>query len=258
MVVSFLGAAAGNANISVGNIIGSNIMNTMLILGLTSLLLPITITDSNKKKDIPINLIFTCILVALGIISAGLGRIDGAILLTLFAAYMYWSFKNGKEEFAIEEEEEKQNLPYSIFLIVASVAALFFGGRMFVNSAISLANAIGVSDKFIAITLLAGGTSMPELATCVAAAVKKKGQLALGNIIGSNIFNMFLILGGASLINPLNFKDITYVDISMLVVSAACLAIWPYIGKKNTIGKFEGIVMLILFATYITYISFNF
>ena len=125
------------------------------------------------------------------------------------------------------------------------------------NSAVSIAHTLGVSDKFIAITILAGGTSMPELATCVAAAVKKKGQLALGNIIGSNIFNVLLILGGSALINPLSFADISYIDLGILLASALALLTSCYIGKKNSLDRLDGVLFLILWAGYMAWLIVN-
>ena len=142
----------------------------------------------------------------------------------------------------------------SILLILAGLAGLVAGGNLFVDSATYIAHAAGVSDKFIAITILAGGTSMPELATCIAAAVKKKGQLALGNIIGSNIFNILLILGGSALIHPLSFTGISYVDLAALAVSALVLLTSCYVGKKNQLDRLDGAFFLLLFAAYMAYL----
>jgi len=142
-------------------------------------------------------------------------------------------------------------------MVVGGIAGLIIGGRLFVDSATSIAHSLGVSDKFIAITILAGGTSMPELATCVAAAAKKKGQLALGNIIGSNIFNVLLILGGSAIINPLSFADISYVDLGILLVSALALLSSCYIGKKNSIDRLDGVLFLLLWAGYMAYLIIN-
>ena len=215
MVVSFIGAFQGNADIAIGNVVGSNIMNTLLILGVTALILPMAITPSNWKRDIPMNILITVLLIVLGleytifhIGTNGLSRWDGGILIALFIGYMILSFKGNKPD---EEDSpvKQRSIWMCLLLIVAGIAGLAIGGKLFVNNATDLARALGVSDKFIAITILAGGTSMPELATCVVAAAKKKGQLALGNIIGSNVFNILLILGGSALISPLSFDHIT-------------------------------------------------
>ena len=263
MVVSFIGAIQGNADISMGNVVGSNIFNTLLILGTTALLLPMAVTADNRKKDVPVNIIITLLLIVLGLKHTlfgwgadGLTRWDGAILLAVFLVYMWQSFRHGQAENVGETETAgKPMKPWlAILLIAGGLAALILGGRLFVNSATHLARALGVSDKFIAITILAGGTSMPELATCIAAAVKKKGQLALGNIIGSNLFNILLILGGSALIHPLSFSGISYVDLGALLVSALALLGACYLGKKNTLDRLDGAVFLLLFAAYMTYL----
>ena len=255
MVVSFIGAAQGNADIAIGNVVGSNIFNTLLILGITAILLPMGITRENRTKDIPMNILTAVVLIALGW-NGGLSRMDGGILLALFIAYMWHSFASSKGA-----DEEADSKPVSMLLaavmVVGGIAALIFGGRLFVNSATSIARSLGVSDKFIAITILAGGTSLPELATCVAAAVKKKGQLALGNIIGSNIFNVLLILGGSALINPLSFADISLVDMGILLVSALALLTSCYIGKKNSLDRLDGVLFLLLWAGYMAWLILN-
>ncbi|MGN1232945.1 MAG: calcium/sodium antiporter [Candidatus Cryptobacteroides sp.] len=260
MVVSFIGAFQGKADIAVGNVIGSNIFNTMLILGITAIILPMQITKLNRKKDIPINIVVTVLLILLGInysifgIGADrLSRIDGAILLALFCVYMYLSFRYDTPE-ASDEEVKDRKLGWSILMIVAGLAALVLGGRFFVNSAESIARMLNVSDKFIAITILAGGTSLPELATCIVAAARKKGQLALGNIIGSNMFNILLILGGSAIINPLSLDNISLVDLGMLLMSA--LLIWSsiYVGQKNKIDKADGAILVLLDIAYMAWL----
>ncbi|MBQ2372024.1 MAG: calcium/sodium antiporter, partial [Bacteroidales bacterium] len=195
MVVSFMSAIQGKADMAIGNIVGSNIFNTAMILGVTALIAPLTITRSNLRKDIPLNIIVTILLIALGMnfTITGLGkdqlsRIDGAILLGIFVWYLWSSFRSDSAD--DEDEPIKQHsIAISILMITGGLAGLIFGGRLFVNSATEIARLFGVSDKFIAITVMAAGTSMPELATCVVAAIKGRGQLALGNILGSNISN---------------------------------------------------------------------
>ena len=262
MVVSFIGAIEGNADISVGNVIGSNIFNTLLILGITAILLPIPITEENRKKDIPLNIFITVMLVLMGLKHSlfgvgtdGLTSLEGGILLAVFVAYMVMSFRKKSTS---QESETTQQKVYPVWLavlmILGGLAALIFGGRFFVNSATNIAQSLGVSDKFIAITILAGGTSMPELATCVAAAVKKKGQLALGNIIGSNVFNILLILGGSALIHPLSFVGINYVDMGVLLVSALALLTSCYVGKRNKLDPVDGSLFLLLWAAYMAWL----
>ena len=261
MVVSFIGASEGNADIALGNVVGSNIFNTLLILGLTAVMLPIGITESNRKRDIPVNIFITVLLILLGLEATlfgvgtnGLSRWDGAIMIGFFILYFLLSFKQKAPQEGPADEVKQRNIWLSVLFILGGLAALIFGGQLFVNSATSIAKALHVSDKFIAITVLAGGTSLPELATCVAAAVKKKGQLALGNIIGSNVFNILLILGGSALIHPLSFDSITYVDLTALLVSALDLLTSSYVGKKNCIDRLDGALFLLLWAGYFTYL----
>jgi len=262
MVVSFVGAIKGNASISIGNVVGSNIFNTLLILGLSAFILPIAITKENKKKDIPANLLITLgfILVGMSYSLFGLGtdsisRIGGAVFLAVFAIYMYMAFKNGKSQEDVDAEPE-EILPTwkSILYVVAGLAALVFGGQFFVDSAEQIAKALGVSDKFIAITILAGGTSMPELATCVVAAIQKKGQLALGNILGSNIFNLLLILGGSALISPLSLGGMDFVDLGVLLLSAVLILTSSWTGKKNMLDRFDGFILLLTEAAYLVWL----
>ena len=263
MVVSFIGAFEGNADIAIGNVVGSNIMNTLLILGLTALILPMAITPSNWKRDIPMNILITVLLIVLGleytlfrIGTDGLSRWDGGILIALFIGYMILSFKGNQPE--EEDSPAKQRSVWlCLLLIVAGIAGLAIGGKLFVNNATELARALGVSDKFIAITILAGGTSMPELATCVVAAAKKKGQLALGNIIGSNVFNILLILGGSALIHPLSFEHITYVDLGVLLVSALALLTAGFVGRKREIDRLDGGLFLLIWMAYMAYLIVN-
>lgn len=262
MVVSFIGALQGNGDIAIGNVVGSNIFNVFMILGATALILPMNITPMNRKKDIPLNIAITLIFIALGmsrtLFGIGddvLGRMDGAILLVLFAAYIYMCFRFDTANQTESNENEKVIKPtLAAVLIVAGLAGLVFGGRMFVNSATSIAKMLNVSDKLIAITILAGGTSMPELVTCIVAAFKKKGQLALGNILGSNVFNILLILGGSALIHPLSMAGMSYVDLGALLLSA--LVIWASIhtNKKNQLDRADGLLLLILEAAYMTFL----
>ena len=264
MVVSFMSAFQGKADMAVGNIVGSNIFNTLMILGITALVSPLVITKSNHRKDIPLNIAVTALLIILGLNFTlfGIGnneisRLDGALLLVLFAWYLWSSFKSDKPA----EDEESQIKEYSnlvsIIMIVGGLAGLIIGGRLFVNSATAIAKAFGVSDKFIAITVMAAGTSMPELATCVVAALKGRGQLALGNVLGSNIANILLILGGAALISPLSFSGMTYADLGIVLASAILIFISAYTFKKKQLDRIEGAILLLMEIAYMWYLIAN-
>ena len=211
MVVSFIGAIKGNADIAIGNVIGSNIFNVLLIL-------------------------------------------DGLLFLVLFAIYIYMSFRFDTADDEAEDDGKKMSKALSIFMIVGGLASLVFGGQLFVDSATKIAKMMGVSDKFIAITILAGGTSMPELATCIVAAAKKKGQLALGNILGSNVFNILLILGGSALIHPLSFAAINLVDAGALLLSAFVIAFSIYTFKKDQLDRADGVFLLLMEIGYMTWL----
>ena len=260
MVVSFLGALEGNADIAVGNVMGSNIFNTLLILGLTAVLMPMAITPGNRRKDIPFNIAVTVLLLLLVLKNfylggaMKLGRGDGALLLAVFVGYMILSFRSGKAEETEDKEEKVIRTFPAILMIAGGLAGLIVGGRLFVDNATDIARQLGISDKFIAITILAGGTSMPELATCVVAAIKKKGQLALGNILGSNVFNILLILGGSALITPLSFASIDPVDMGVLVLSAVMLLTAVFTGKKNVLDRFDGALLLLVEAAYLVWL----
>lgn len=262
MVVSFLSSLQGKADMAIGNIAGSNIFNTLLILGITALISPLTITKSNLKRDIPLNIIVTIILILLGmnftIFGAGkdqLCRIDGAILLIIFVLYLWSSFKSDSSDEENGGEGIKEYSTFmSISMVAAGLAALIFGGKLFVNSATELAKMFGVSDKFIAITVMAAGTSMPELATCVVAALKGRGQLALGNVLGSNIANILLILGGSALISPLSFSGMTYVDIGILLLCAAFIFASAFLFKKKQLDRYEGAILVLTEVGYMWYL----
>ena len=254
LVVSLSGAIEGNSDISVGNVVGSNIFNVLFILGLTAMVLPVGMTDKNRRIDIPITLGVTILLVILGITGSMsrpvISRWEGVLMLLVFSAYLFYCFKSdSKDEFS-ETQQATLSITKSIALTLTGLAGLIFGGDLFVDSATALARQIGVSDKFIAVTILAGGTSLPELATSLVAAIKGKEQLALGNILGSNVFNAMLILGLSSVITPLSFASMTIVDIITLVLSAVLLLIWAYTGRKNRIDRREGAAMLLCYVAY--------
>ncbi len=258
LVVSLTGAIQGNADISIGNVVGSNIFNTLLILGVTAVIAPVAVTRSNRRRDIPITLLVTFLLVFCGmsLTIAGIGsgdnisRIEGIVFLMVFVAYLFYCFKF--DEGNSEEDGSKRinSIWAAVGLVTAGLAGLIFGGRFFVNSATEIARMAGVSDKFIAVTVLAGGTSLPELVTSIVAASRHKGQLALGNILGSNVFNILLILGISAVITPLSMEGMSLVDIGALLLSAVLVWLWTYTGRNDRIDRWEGIVMLLCFGLY--------
>lgn len=254
LVVSITGALSGNSDVAIGNVIGSNSFNTLFILGLTAVISPVAITSKNKKRDIPIVIAASLFLAVTGMFignESGISRIEGALFLLIFAAYMYYCFKQPAEA-PSEDAGESIKISKAIIFVVAGLGGLIYGGQIFVDSATNIAHRLGISDKVIAITLLAGGTSLPELATCIVAVARKRGQLALGNILGSNIFNILLILGCAAVISPLSFKNINYVDMGALIVSQILILTSAYAGKKNTIDRLDGVILLLCEGIYLT------
>lgn len=254
LVVSVTGALEGSSAVALGNVFGSNIFNVQLILGLTAILCPIGITSQNKKIDIPILLcisIFFCLIILKGSIN----RVDAVIFLLVFIAYSVFNFKLSKSQPQNESSDEKVYGTFlSILMIVGGLAGLIFGGKLFVNNAVNIAHALGASEKFIAVTILAIGTSLPELMTCIVAASKKKGQLALGNIIGSNIFNILLILGIAGLIHPLETSSVTYVDMGVILASSLTLFLFAHFSKKEQLSKSFGLTALAMELAYMVYL----
>ena len=266
MVVSFISAAEKNSDLAVGNIIGSNIFNTALILGLSAVIAPVAITRGNLRRDIPVNIGITVLLIVLGLKKTlfgigenGLSRLEGIVFLALFVWYMVSSFIHDKENLAGEEAENSSETKPSplikdLLFIVGGLAALIYGGRLFVDHAQVIARMAGLSDKFIAITVLAAGTSLPELATSCIAAAKGKGQLALGNILGSNTFNILLILGGSAVINPLRMGNINLIDYTAVFVCALSLVLFSWTGQKNRLDRLEGVVLVLIQVLYFAYL----
>ena len=263
-VVSFFGAAKGSVGIAVGNIVGSNICNILLILGLTCAIVPLKISRDNLGKDLQFLTISSLVLIIMcfdsqinqmvidddmsqNVISRG----EGLVLLVLFCIFLGYNFFTAKrlEETEGQKEVVKRNIWLSILMFVAGLLVLIFGGNLLVESATKIAKHLGVSDLVIASTIVAVGTSIPELATSVIAAVKKKGGLALGNVVGSNVFNTFLILGGCSVISPLQLSGINHSHFIFLLVSTLVLVLFSATRKR--ISRAEGILLLALYVLYV-------
>lgn len=259
LVVSTVGAIGGNSEVAIGNVVGSNIFNVFAILGLTALFFPIAVSRENMKFEIPFCIAVSILLMLLvyNFFVCGeprLGRWDGAALLLVFTSFMWISLRRGKSSAATggeSVEEVNKSLWFAAFSILGGLAALIVSSNFFVDEAVAIARKLGVSDAFISITLLACGTSLPELAASVTAAVKKDTDMALGNIIGSNIFNATMILGTASLITPLTTGKIGLVDYGAMILAAVLPMIF---GIRGKITRFEGLLMLLCYAAYTWYI----
>ncbi len=270
LFVSVSSALSDSGDIAMGNVIGSNIANILLIMGVTATILPFPIERLQRRRDIPF-LIGMTILVALiandsiapGLKINSLNRIDGIFLLFVFLGYMCWVVvqkgKDPKKAIEDADEEAKSSLagkaPWLLWCIaLVSLVGLIYGGNMFLDSAKNLARAWGISEAVIAITIVAVGTSLPELVTAIIAASKKNPQLALGNVIGSNLFNLMFILGTASTVKPLVFVDINLWDYVVLFISAIMLYLVVLTFKKDKFDRVEGIIFLSAYICYIAYL----
>ena len=258
LVVSSIGAFEGNSAIAIGNVIGSNIFNILGILGLTVMIMPVAVSRENRRFDLPfcIGVSILTLLLALNFFMGGvegINRIDGWALLACFALFMFFSLKGGKKEEAAHSDKVVSNkeLALGIGKVVLGLTALIVSSRFFLDNAIIIAKAWGVSEAFIAITLVACGTSLPELAASLVAAAKKNTDLALGNVIGSNIFNLTLILGVCSQITPLTSSGITPVDYAVMLVAA----ILPFIlGCRGKLNRWAGALLFLCFVAYNAYL----
>ena len=261
LFISISSAINGSGDMALGNVIGSNICNTLLILGATATILPFAIERQQPRRDIPFTIIASIIMALLAcdrlIFNSEntISRIDGIVLLGLFVAYTAYVLiksKGSNEETGAEEPTryDKINVFLLIVIALASLAALLMGGNMFLDSAKSLARTWGMSESVISITIVAVGTSLPELITCVVAALRGNAQLALGNVLGSNIFNILMILGIAATIKPLSIENIMPADIMMLIASAVLCYIVVFTFGKHRFDRIEGIIFLLLFVAY--------
>lgn len=266
LVSSVIAAVGGHGDMALGNVTGSNICNILLILGVTALISPIAYTTNNIRKDIPFAvLVFLFLLLVLyngfGVLREmgvpGISRSDALYLLLIFVIFMIDSFKSAKNGANEEEEEDVKPIPLSkaIILIMLGLGGLVFGGQVFVDHTVSVADRFQVSEAFISITLMAVGTSLPELATCIVAAIKGKNQLALGNIIGSNIFNISLIIGISALISPFEIQSISTIDMVMVLVAVLLLWLAAFTFKRKNLDRVEGIIFLLCYVGYIVYLS---
>jgi cation:H+ antiporter len=263
LVVSFIGALNGNPDVAIGNVVGSNIFNVLGILGLTALFFPIAVSRSNMKFELPVCIFVSFLLTVLvfNFFTGGspmISRTDGMILLVCFGLFMWYSFhrdrKAGKTEGEAPAEEDRTPFWLAVVKVVGGLAVLITSCDFFVDNAVLIAKSFGVNDAFISLTLIACGTSLPELAASVAAALKKNTQLALGNVIGSNIFNITWILGLSSQVMPLNSSGITGADYCVMVAAALLPVI---IGFKGKIGRAGGALLFIGFLAYNWYLISN-
>ena len=256
LFVSLVSALKGTPEMAMGNVIGSNTMNAMLIVGCAAMVAPMTISKSTVKKDIPFSVGASVLLMLIGI-DAFLGRIDGILLLLGFVAFMYYTLSQAKKgEVEKKEETVKQTNPWlsSLFVIVG-LALLVAGSNIFVDAASRVAYSLGLSEGVVGLTIVAGGTSLPELATSVVAARKGQSSIAIGNVIGSNVFNILLILGLTATISPMQIQGITLVDMGMMLGSVSL--VWLFSYTRYTVERWEGALLVGGYLVYLGWLLSN-
>ncbi|EKY26120.1 calcium/sodium antiporter [Clostridium celatum] len=277
LAVSVISSIQGSNDIAVGNVLGSNIFNTLMVLGVTIIIMPLIIKKETIKKDFIINILITILFLILtfnGILFGGqnyISRLDGIILLIICVTYigfLVWSVKKGNvikvdkldEEISVEVVlSEDINIGKSILKIIIGIAGIVIGGNIVVDSASTIATAWGMSEKLVGLTIVAMGTSLPELVTSAVAALKGEEDMALGNILGSNIFNILLIIGISSVISPILVSSTLIVDFVFLIVVTLFIGIVVFFNKdeEKRLGRIHGIIFVLLYASYIMYIIFR-
>lgn len=260
LVVSVLSVLGGATDMAIGNVVGSNLFNGLLILGITALIAPVPLTRNNIRRDIPMGFLAAMLLLLMvsdrvltGAAADRIGRGDGAVLLLLFAAFMWYSVVTARHDTpGAPEEPAARRKPILLIaaMTIGGLAGLIIGGELFLNAAISIAQSLGVSERFISITLVAGGTSLPELAASAIAAFKGKPELALGNVLGSNISNILLILGTSSVIAPLTLGGVGLGDILAIAASAGLLMAMAFMSRNSRVSRWGGAVLIAAYALY--------
>lgn len=254
--VSLMSAVNGTPDLAVGNIVGSNIFNALLIVGVAAMVTPITILPSTVKKDIPVA-VFASVLLMGMTLDGRISRIDAAILFAFFLVFIWLTLRGAKTGESTEDAQTGKQLTVgkSIWFMLCGLIGLVAGSQVFVSNASALAHTIGISDAVIGLTIVAGGTSLPELATSVVAAKKGNSGIAIGNVLGSNVFNILMILGITGLVQPMIITGITMVDLAMMVVSMVLL--WLFSFTKYRIQRWEGVVLTVVFVGYLSWLIVN-
>ncbi|HET8886599.1 MAG TPA: calcium/sodium antiporter [Salinimicrobium sp.] len=260
LTVNVFAALEGSTDIAIGNVLGSNIANILLIVGVSAVIFPLTIKRNTTWKEIPLSLLAAIVLgfLANDVVIDGadeslLSRIDGLVLICFFAIFMFYTADMAKNspEILLDDEIVPKPIWKCLLLIVGGLLGLYFGGDFMVDAAVNIANRFGMSEKLIGVTIIALGTSVPELATSVVAAMKKNTDIAIGNIVGSNIFNIFFILGLTSIIEPLPFAANMNFDILWVIFASLVLFLSTLLFGKGRVGRKEGIIFIVFYVAYI-------
>jgi cation:H+ antiporter len=262
LIVNIFASVQGNTEIAIGNILGSNIVNILLILGVSSIIYPLATKENTVWKEIPLSLLAAILLGVMvndtlidGGTFSGLTRIDGIVFIAFFIIFLYYTFGISKVSGENTDLEIKEmSYMKSSLYIVGGLLGLVIGGKWIVDGAIKIAEGFNVSQSLIGLTVVAIGTSLPELATSAVAAYKKQSDIAIGNVVGSNIFNIFWILGLSAVINPLPFSKDSVIDIIMTIVASLILFLIMFIGKKHTVERWQGVIMILIYIGYVAYL----
>ena len=255
LFVSFVSALKGTPDLAIGNVVGSNIFNTMLIVGVAAMVAPMAILKSTVKKDMPFA-VFASVMLAMLTLDHDISRVDAAILFVLFIGFMIYTLRVAKEGDQADDDEPKDyGVLKSVCFIALGLACLIGGSNLFVEAASRVAVELGVSDAVVGLTVVAGGTSLPELATSVVAARKGRSAIAIGNVIGSIVFNVLVMLGVTGIVCPMQMQGITIVDLSVMLGSIVLL--WFFTYTKFKVERWEGAVLTILFLAYMTWLVVN-
>jgi cation:H+ antiporter len=265
LIVNIYATIEGNTEIAIGNILGSNIVNIFFILGISALIHPLVSKENTVWKEIPLSLL-AAVLVGFmandmlidGATSSMLSRIDGLVLISFFIIFLYYTFGIAKVQGEASDEDIKEfSYTKSILFIVLGLAGLTVGGKWIVDGAVKIAESFNVSQSLIGLTIVAIGTSLPELATSAMAAYKKQSDIAIGNVVGSNIFNIFWILGFSSVIKPLPFNQNSQIDVMMTIFASLVLFILLMVGKRHVIQKWQGVLMILIYIGYLVFLISN-
>lgn len=258
--ISISASVQGSADIAVGNILGSNILNVLIILGITSVITPLAVQKSTVKYEIPFVIIISVIFGLIGLFDNSIGFIDGILLWVLFIAYIAYLFimtKKGKIQADESDDEDNGKKPKKVWQLILfgiiGVALVVFGSNITVNAATEIATMFGMSERFIGLTIVALGTSLPELVTSITAALKKNADIAIGNIVGSNIFNILFVIGTSAMITPVAYQNQFLID-SIFCVATAMLLLLLVLNKDKKLKRWGGIIMLICYAGYFVYL----
>jgi cation:H+ antiporter len=263
LFVNIIASLKGNTEIAIGNVLGSNIANTFLILGISSIIYPLTVGTGTVWKEIPLSLLAA---IVLGILAndqlidkrefSVLTRIDGLVFLSFFAVFMYYSVNIAKKIKGMEEHVPAKEYGFikALLLVLFGLFGLALGGQWIIDGAVYMALSLGMSQSLAGLTIVAVGTSLPELATSAVAAKKRNVEIAIGNVVGSNIFNIFFVLGISSVVKPLPFNIKSNIDVGVVIFASLLLLACMFTGKKHSLDRWEGVIFVVFYTVYITYL----